>query len=73
MLVGQSPADYVAALTGNGNGGASIGTGWQLFQVSLGVLPAGTHTLTLGGYNSKKTSTSELTTVLIDDVSVAAQ
>ncbi len=73
VLVGQSPADYVAALTGNGNGGASIGTGWQLFQVSLGVLPAGTHTLTLGGYNSKKTSTSELTTVLIDDVSVAAQ
>jgi hypothetical protein len=66
-VVGQSPNDYVAQLTGDGNGGAVQTTGWQLFQVSL-PLAAGNHTVTLGGYNNKKNTTSESTTILIDDV-----
>ena len=72
-LVGTSPADYVAQVVGNGNGGSSITTGWQLFQKTLGTLPAGTHTLIVGGYNNKKNSESERTTILIDDVTVTAQ
>ena len=72
-LKGVSPNDYVAQLAGNGNGGAAIATGWQLVTIPLGTLPAGTHTLTLGGYNNKKDSKSELTTILIDDVVVAPQ
>jgi hypothetical protein len=72
-LVGTSPADYVAQVVGNGNGGSSVTTGWRLFQKTLGTLPAGTHTLILGGYNNKKNSESERTTILIDDVSVTAQ
>jgi hypothetical protein len=57
-------------VTGNGNGGAAITTGWQQVQISLGTLPAGTHTLILGGYNNKKNSATESTTILIDDVTV---
>jgi hypothetical protein len=72
-LKGASPADYVAQLVGNGNGGSAIATGWRLVTIPLGTLPAGTHTLALGGYNSRKTSTSEVTTILIDDVTVAPQ
>ena len=72
VLIGTPPADYVAQVAGNGNGGSSIGTGWQLFQRSLGTLPAGTHTVILGGYNNKKNSSSERTTILIDDVTVTA-
>ena len=58
-LVGTSPADYIAQVVGNGNGGSSIGTGWRLFQKSLGTLPAGTHTVILGGYNNKKNSSTD--------------
>jgi hypothetical protein len=71
-LIGATPLDYVAQVVGNGNGGSAIGTGWQLFQKSLGTLPAGTHTVILGGYNNRKNSSSERTTILIDDVSVTA-
>jgi hypothetical protein len=60
----------IAPLVGNGNGGSSITTGFQLFQQSLGVLPAGPHTLVLGGFNSQKTTASESTEVLVDDVLV---
>ena len=70
LLIGAPPADYVAQVAGNGNGGSAIGTGWQLFEKSLGTLPAGTHTVVLGGYNSRKNSTTERTTILIDDVTI---
>lgn len=60
--------DYVVEVAGNGNGGPPTTTGWQLFQVSLGTLSAGNHTLIVGGYNNKKTYNNESTEVLIDDV-----
>ena len=66
-------ADNIAQIAGNGNGGAAITTGWVLIEIPLGTLPAGTHTVTLGGYNNKKNGKSELTTILIDDVVVARQ
>lgn len=70
VLVAPSPGDYVVQVSGNGNGGGTIGTGWQLFETPLGTLPAGTHALTLRSYNNKENGSSERTTVLIDDVSV---
>jgi hypothetical protein len=73
VLYGTAPATYVAQVVGNGNGGAAITTGWQVFTRSLGTLPAGTHTLIVGGYNNKKNASNEQTTVLIDDVTVTRQ
>jgi hypothetical protein len=70
VLLSGGAGDWVAQLNGNGDGGAAITTGWQLAQVELGTLPAGTHTLTLGGFNNKKDTKSERTTILIDDVTV---
>ena len=72
-LKGVSPNDHVAQVAGNGNGGAAIATGWQLVTIPLGTLPAGTHTLSLGDYNNKKDSKSEVTTILLDEVAVAPQ
>lgn len=62
--------DYVARIAGDGNGGDVVSTGWQLFEANLGTLAAGTHTLTIGAYNSRKTFNDEVTRVLIDDVMV---
>jgi hypothetical protein len=70
VLAGTSPADYAAQVAGNGDGGSVVTTGWRLFQKALGTLPAGTHTVTLGGFNSKKTTSSEQTTILVDDVTL---
>jgi hypothetical protein len=64
------PSGVLAQVVGNGNGGSSITTGFLLFQQSLGVLPAGSHTIVIGGFNSQKTTTSESTELLIDDVIV---
>ena len=70
VLKSAGVGDWIAQLNGNGNGGPAITTGWQLVTIDLGVMPAGTHTIILGEYNNKKNSKSELTTVLIDDVTV---
>jgi len=70
-LYGQGSNDYVAQITGNGNGGSVETTGWQSFEVSLGTLTPGNYTLAIGGYNNKKTYNNESTEVLIDEVQVA--
>ena len=57
-----------AQLVGNGNGGASPTTGVAAFQGSLGTLSAGSHSLVIGGFNNQKTTTSEQTEIIIDDV-----
>jgi hypothetical protein len=46
-----------------GSGGSFVTTGWRLFKKSLGTRAAGTHTVILGGYNTKKTGSSERTTI----------
>jgi len=65
-------SNYIARIYGNGNGGSEITTGWQLYEVT-GSLAAGNHTLTIGGYNNKKTYSNEWSTILIDDVVVKLQ
>ena len=70
VLYGVPPNDYVAQVVGGGNGPET--TGWQLVQIDFGTLSAGTHTLTLGGYNNQKTYFDESAEVLIDDVLLTA-
>jgi len=67
-LYGEGADDYVAQITGDGNGGSPIASGWRRFYIETGELGAGTHTLIIGGYNNKKTYNDESTEILIDDV-----
>lgn len=68
--LGSGTNAHFARVTGDGNGGSSIATGWQFYTVNLGSLAVGSHTLTIGGYNNKKTASDETTQVMIDDVIV---
>ncbi len=70
-LLGQRPFDYAVQTVGNGNGGGALTMTWKVFRVHLGLLAAGTHALTVGGYNNKKTDATESTEVWIDDVAIA--
>ena len=65
--------EVLAEVVGNGNGGSARSTGWQSLELDLGLLDAGNHSLTIGGYNNKKTLADESTELLIDDVTVTAQ
>lgn len=69
-LVGTRGSDFVAQVQGDGDGGLAATTGWKTVTLNLGLLGAGNHTLTLGGYNNKKTQSTELTDVRIDNVAV---
>jgi cysteine-rich repeat protein len=71
-LVGTMGNDYVVQLTGDGQGGVGQprSTGWQTQSLDLGSLGAGAHSLVIGGYNSKKTLSDEVTGLWIDDVGV---
>ena len=68
-LDGGAPVT-VATITGDGNGGSAQTTGFQTYTTDLGTLAAGTHTITFGGFNNKKTYNDETTEVLIDNVLV---
>jgi hypothetical protein len=69
VLYGVPPNTYVAQVLG-GLGGVSSTTGWQQVSINLGSLPAGTHTLALGGYMSGKSASGETVEVVVDDVTV---
>ncbi len=70
--IGTGGNDFLARVTGNGNGGASPTSGWVQVSVDLGVVAAGSHTLTLGGANNKKTFNNESSTIRFDDVVLRA-
>jgi hypothetical protein len=70
LLYGIPPNDHLAQLAGNGNGGVDETTGWQLVSLEVGPLTAGTHLLTIGGYNNQKSYDNEWTEILVDQVSV---
>ena len=61
----------LARLTGDNNGGSTMSTGWQLVDVNLGQLGAGSHTIVIGAYNNKKTWSDEVTQIFIDEVVVS--
>ena len=71
-LVGPNGATRLARISGDGEGGPVRSTGWQQITLNLGSVAAGTHTLTFGGFNNKKTDSSEISEVNIDDVLVTA-
>lgn len=60
---------FVARITGNGNGGSAQVIGPLFTEIDV-ALAAGNHTLTLGGYNNKKTFNNEFTAVFYDDLEI---
>jgi PKD repeat protein len=70
ILRGVAGTDRLARLTGDGNGGSPQTTGWQQVELVIPGLAAGTHTVVIGAYNSKKTAANETTELLIDDVTI---
>lgn len=71
-LIGYGSDDFIARIHGNGNGGIEESTGWGLFSVTLPELSAGSHTLSLGGYNNRKSFTNETTDLRFDDALIIA-
>ncbi|MEI6236688.1 MAG: hypothetical protein WCT04_26825 [Planctomycetota bacterium] len=69
-LMGSDGHDYLAQVRGDGNGGPEVSSGWKTVSFALGEMSAGTHTVTLGAYNNKKTATNEFTDAWIDDVTL---
>ncbi len=63
----------LATLAGDGDAGAPISTGWQTVTIDLGTLEAGSHSLALGGLNTRKTWINEVTTLGLDDVVLTAE
>jgi hypothetical protein len=72
-LVGVAPNDFVSQIAGDGNGGTPRTTGFQLVTLDLGTRAAGSHRITLGGFNNQKTLNDESTEILIDDVVLTVQ
>jgi hypothetical protein len=71
VFYGEDVDGYVDQIVGEGPGSGPHTTGWQFFEVQLGTLSAGEHTLALGGFNNHKTSSAR-TEILIDEVMVKA-
>ncbi len=63
-LLSASVDDFIAELASGGS------TGWQQVTVSA-LLDAGNHSLVIGAYNNFKNQFVEVTTLLIDDVTVS--
>lgn len=72
-LVGTGTSDFISQVAGDGNGGTPRTTGFVQVTLDLGVRAAGSHRLTLGGFNNQKTLHDESTEILIDDVVVTVQ
>ena len=66
VLVGRQEV-VLGRVVGDGNGGPERSTGIQTASQHL-ILPPGTHAITLGGFNNKKTWFNESTDVLFDDI-----
>ncbi|MEM9717930.1 MAG: PKD domain-containing protein [Bacteroidota bacterium] len=69
-LNGTQQGGTIAQLTGDGNGGGNQSTGWQQATLNLGSLSSGSHSVVIGGFNNKKTISSELTEIFFDDVEI---
>ena len=65
-LYGRGSKNYVDHIGGDNT--FAHDTGWLQTTLYLGDLAAGNHTLVIGGFNNKKTTTDELTNIYLDDV-----
>ena len=72
ILHGRGAKDFVDHVGGDGDGGIVKETGWAQHQVDLGALPAGPHTLILGGYTNHQNASNESTDIWIDDVVITS-
>jgi len=61
---------FIAKLIGDGDGGTAKSTGNQTVSIELGVLQPGVHTVAIGGFSNRKTNSNDVTTIVIDNVSV---
>ncbi len=66
---GTAPALFLGRIYGTGNGAPDIYSAWTPASFDI-PLPAGTHTLTLGGYGNKTTVNTEYTNQWFDNVMV---
>ncbi len=64
LLVGGASREAVDRVSGGGD------TGWRSVELSLGMLSAGTHDLTLGAYNNRKTKAEEVSELCLDNIQV---
>ena len=71
--IGLNGGSFLVRIAGDGVGGGARTSGLRHADVNLGTLPAGSHTLTLGGYNNKKTMWDESTQVVIDNVKAVSR
>ena len=65
VRIGNGPDEMLAELCGGGKD-----TGWQTKTFTRSLV-AGPHTITMGGYNNKKTSTGEWASISFDNISAA--
>jgi uncharacterized repeat protein (TIGR01451 family) len=69
-LASDGPEDFLEEFCGaTPNPPSDQNSGWREVSINLD-LTAGTHTITLGGWKSKKSAANEFTNVLFDDVLV---
>ena len=73
VLYGTPPNQYLASLSGNGNGGIFETTGWQYYSIDIGDLSAGDHTIVLGCFNDRKSYSNEWTEVYYDEVLITGK
>ena len=72
QLIGNGTKTFIDQVKGDVNGGPIMGSEqFFTFKKVVGPLSAGSHTLNIGGYNSLKTFSNELTFINIDDVNVS--
>jgi len=55
QFLGSRIDNSLASISGDGNGGRTRSTGFKTYRFQLNSVPAGQHTLIIGGFNGKKT------------------
>ncbi len=72
-LIGVNGGSFLFRIFGDGEGGAARASGMRHVDINLGTLASGNHTFTLGGFNNKKTSPDESTSVSFDNVKLVTK
>lgn len=72
--VGAGGESFIAEIKGNGGAGGMgpRSTDWRLARIDLGTLDAGAHTITVGGYNNRKSQVTEVLEIRIDELRLAS-
>lgn len=68
VVVKVAGKPFVERMVGDGPGGGSIGTGWQVAKIDLGRLEKGRHEISIGAFGNATDSARAKTKLVIDDV-----